>query len=243
MPEKVAMLLSGGYDSLTLATDIIKNPERYRTDSIPKLFHFTDNDPLHQFITKKVQTEQQKWLSNIAKKDVHIDVINVDGMLLSGKFEKPRSLYIPAGIASIEDQPHTVGRQVLFVTIAFNHMAYEKITRLYTAFQMEESRWDNFNDGGSYSDDDPSFVESINELCWIGGGYVPEQEIIAPFLDERLSKVDIFRRGIKLGVPADTSYTCVFQFPNPCNVCNACYIHNYGCAELGYDPRKVDNEE
>jgi len=237
MSEDHALLLSGGFDSLTLAADLIKNPHRYGVTGVPSLIHFTANDPIHQHCTSLVRSRQIPWLSELAGCDVPHHIIDVSPVMQSIDPKSPRDLYVTLDDTAPENS-HDVGRQVLFVSLAFNRMSMEGRHRLFAAFQMQPGRWANFDDYDDLGDDTPTFVEAINELGRVGG-FTPEHWMIAPFLDARLSKADIINIARDLGVPGDASYSCVFSAPEPCNACNACYIYNKGCADAGYDPRKA----
>lgn len=223
-----------------LAADIIKSPFRYGLENgtIPALIHFTAQDPVHKYTTEVFLKHQIPWLEREAKKKIKVRSLDVSDILITYPCKKPRADAIPM-THKARFQSHDVGRQVLFLSLAFNYASSLESDDVYAAFQMNPWRWEMYDEDPSEdaSDDTPQFRDAINVLSEVGG-FIPGQRLKTPFLDGRYSKTDIVKIGESLDVPLHLTYSCVFSAPKPCGKCNACRIYKTAVKDLGYDPRK-----
>lgn len=113
-------------------------------------------------------------------------------------------------------------RNTVFLSYAVNRAVYRGVQRIHTAFQNDAPEWeqmDKFGYGGS--DVGPGFSHAFNQLLAIGATYVP-MRLETPYLDARLDKWAIARRGRRFGVDLRKTHSCEF-FP-ACGECHQCMI-------------------
>jgi len=235
---KPVVLLSGGADSLTLATDIILNPHRYRHNTeLPALIHFMIDDRVHRHVSDLVRTKQIPYLERIAGKKLERYFVNLDRTLIFKKPKKPTPRNTPVTSFDMHRSGLTPTLHLTMLSIAFNYAASIRANRVYAAFLMDPQRWkDYYENGPDHSEDTPNFVENFNAFAH-EGGTVDNVFLIAPFLDAEMSKTSVLMLAEQLEVPLEITHTCVWSI-NECGKCNACFIYKQGCKELGHDPRR-----
>lgn len=72
--------------------------------------------------------------------------------------------------------------------------------------------------GNAYPDCSPAFNEAMNKAVWEGSG--GQVRIEAPFVG--LSKSQVVKTGLELGVPYDLTWSCYEGGDVPCGVCGTC---------------------
>ena len=99
----------------------------------------------------------------------------------------------------------------------------------------------NAVDYSGYPDCRPAFLRAFERVAETGTKRGVEGEpirILAPLL--RLSKADIVRRGMMLGVPFERTLSCYDPLDHGgqwlrCGRCDACHLRARGFAEAGFD--------
>jgi 7-cyano-7-deazaguanine synthase len=95
----------------------------------------------------------------------------------------------------------------------------------------------NALDFSGYPDCRPEFIEAFQRVVWTGtrsGVERQEPRIVAPLL--HLSKADIIRRGLALGVDYSLTHSCYDPAPDgePCRHCDSCILRKRGFLEAGH---------
>lgn len=72
--------------------------------------------------------------------------------------------------------------------------------------------------GNAYPDCSSDFNDAMNRAIYLGSG--KQLEIIAPFVN--LTKTDVVKKGLELGVPYELTWSCYEGGDRPCGVCGTC---------------------
>ena len=72
--------------------------------------------------------------------------------------------------------------------------------------------------GFAYPDCSPVFNQAMNEAIWEGSGH--QLKIEAPFVN--VSKAEVVRIGLELGVPYELTWSCYEGGEKPCGKCGTC---------------------
>lgn len=72
--------------------------------------------------------------------------------------------------------------------------------------------------GNAYPDCSAAFNNAMNDAVYIGSG--EQLKIAAPFVE--LTKADIVKMGLELGVPYELTWSCYEGGEKPCGVCGTC---------------------
>lgn len=72
--------------------------------------------------------------------------------------------------------------------------------------------------GAAYPDCSLDFVGAMNQAIYLGSGN--QLTIEAPFVS--LTKADVVRKGLELGVPYELTWSCYEGGENPCGKCGTC---------------------
>ena len=72
--------------------------------------------------------------------------------------------------------------------------------------------------GNAYPDCSEGFNNAMNEAVFIGSG--EQLKIEAPFVS--LTKADVVKKGVELGVPFELTWSCYEGGDKPCGVCATC---------------------
>ena len=72
--------------------------------------------------------------------------------------------------------------------------------------------------GFAYPDCSPVFNNAMNEAIWEGSGH--QLQIEAPFVN--LTKADVVKIGLDLGVPYELTWSCYEGGNKPCGKCGTC---------------------
>ncbi len=72
--------------------------------------------------------------------------------------------------------------------------------------------------GNAYPDCSSQFNKAIGDAVYIGSGN--QLHVEAPFVD--LTKADVVRMGLELGVPYELTWSCYEGGDEPCGICGTC---------------------
>lgn len=92
----------------------------------------------------------------------------------------------------------------------------------------------NAIDYSGYPDCSQEFIDAFENLIKIatrGGVQGHPVEILAPIA--KMSKADIVRKGMELGVPFKETWSCYKGGGEPCGVCDSCILRRKGFAAAG----------
>ena len=83
--------------------------------------------------------------------------------------------------------------------------------------------------GNAYPDCSEAFNKAMNDAIFIGSGN--QLHIEAPFV--KLTKADVVKMGLELGVPYELTWSCYEGGETPCGVCGTCRDRAAAFAENG----------
>ena len=113
--------------------------------------------------------------------------------------EKPVSTYVPF-------------RNGLFLSSAASIALSRNCSVIYYGAHADDSA------GAAYPDCSPVFNNAMNEAIWEGSGH--QLRIEAPFVN--VSKADVVRMGLEIGVPYELTWSCYEGGEEPCGKCATC---------------------
>ncbi len=88
-------------------------------------------------------------------------------------------------------------------------------------------------DYSGYPDCRPQFIEAFQRAIDLGTADTTSIHLETPFIG--LSKTDILRLGLKLGVPYDLTWSCYQAEDEACGSCGSCHFRQAAFAELGLE--------
>lgn len=91
----------------------------------------------------------------------------------------------------------------------------------------------NAIDFSGYPDCTPQFFKAASQAINLGTehGVTQGVEVLAPLMD--LSKTEIVKLGVQLGVPFELTWSCYAGGEKPCGCCDSCKLRARGFAEAG----------
>lgn len=118
-------------------------------------------------------------------------------------------------------------RNTVFLALALGYAEGEGLRRIYLGA--------NAIDYSGYPDCRPEYFRAFRRLARLATragverGWAPE--IVTPLL--RMTKAEIVRRGTRLGVPWELTWSCYAGGRSPCGRCDACRLRARGFAAAG----------
>jgi 7-cyano-7-deazaguanine synthase len=88
-------------------------------------------------------------------------------------------------------------------------------------------------DYSGYPDCRPQFIEAFQKVIDLGTKDTTNISLKTPFI--RMTKTDILRVGINLGVPYEHTWSCYRNEGAACGTCGSCHFRRQAFAELGRD--------
>lgn len=88
-----------------------------------------------------------------------------------------------------------------------------------------------WEDSSGYPDCRPDFLSAMEKTVNLGRKPESHLTIQAPLL--HLSKAEIIRRGLKLGVPYELTWSCYYGGAKPCGTCPSCRLRLQAFERLG----------
>jgi 7-cyano-7-deazaguanine synthase len=234
MPDKTAkspsavVLLSGGLDSATTAA--IARAEGYRLHALS-----VDYGQRHRFELDSARRVAEA-LGVVEHKLVQIDLAALGGSALTADIAVPKdrgddemSVGIPV--------TYVPARNTVMLSLALGYAEVIGASDIFIGV--------NAVDYSGYPDCRPEFIAAFEQLANLATKAGVEGtlrfRIHTPLI--QLTKAQIIRRGIELGVDYGLTHTCYSPdaFGTPCGRCDACQIRLKGFAEAGVaDPVSYD---
>ena len=84
-----------------------------------------------------------------------------------------------------------------------------------------------------YPDCRPEFVEAFQRVIDLGTAADPHITLVTPFV--RMTKAEILRVGVALGVPYGKTWSCYRNNDRACGVCSSCHYRREAFREIGMD--------
>ncbi|NIM05586.1 MAG: 7-cyano-7-deazaguanine synthase QueC [Armatimonadetes bacterium] len=127
-------------------------------------------------------------------------------------------------------------RNMILLSLAVSYAEAKQAQRVYFGA--------NSRDYSGYPDCRPEFVQAFTKAATLGTRTGVEGrpiEILAPL--QKLTKAEIIRRGIELGVDYSLTWSCYERKEEACGKCDSCRIRLAAFAELGMeDPISYENK-
>ena len=86
-------------------------------------------------------------------------------------------------------------------------------------------------DYSGYPDCRPEFIEAFQKVIDLGTKDTTKITLFAPFI--HMTKADILREGIKLGVPYEHTWSCYKNEGKACGTCGSCHFRKEAFFEVG----------
>ncbi|MBR3536049.1 MAG: 7-cyano-7-deazaguanine synthase QueC [Oscillospiraceae bacterium] len=218
---RALVLFSGGLDSSTCLAMAVK---KYGSENVTALSVFYG-----QKHKKEIEAAQ-----NIAK-FYGVELITLDlGKIFSYSdcsLLEGSSNEIPEG--SYEEQlKETNGSPVstyvpfrngLFLSSAASIALSKNCSVIYYGVHSDDAA------GNAYPDCSVDFNEAMGRAIYLGSGN--ELTIEAPFVS--LTKADVVKKGLELGVPYELTWSCYAGSDKPCGKCGTCIDRQKAFAENG----------
>ncbi|HOI14090.1 MAG TPA: 7-cyano-7-deazaguanine synthase QueC [Methanoculleus sp.] len=84
-----------------------------------------------------------------------------------------------------------------------------------------------------YPDCRPEFIEAFQRVVDLGTAADPRITLMTPFV--RMSKAEIIKKGLELGVPYEETWSCYRNNDRACGVCSSCHYRREAFRELGLE--------
>ena len=217
--RNAVLLLSGGLDSATVLA--IAQSQGYKVHALS--FQYGQRHSVELEAAKRVAKA-----FNVADHKV----ATIDLALFGGSALTDTSIDVPkdrseAEMASGIPVTYVPARNTIFLSFA---LAYAETLKAYDIFIGV-----NVLDYSGYPDCRPAFVEKFEELANLATAYGVENKqrikIHSPLLN--MTKADIIKAGLELGVDYSTTLSCYDPSPKgeACGECDACALRQKGFRE------------
>ena len=200
---KAVTIISGGMDSATLAYVV-------NFEGIEQHFLSFDYGQKHA---------RELTCATLIAKSLHSEhqIVNLSsvGPLLKGSaLTDIKNVDMPEGFYAEENMRLTVvpNRNAIMLSIAWGVAVGEKADFVYYGAHA--------GDHFIYEDCRPDFVFALDTAFRLGTHGDKPEKIIAPFLS--IDKAEILKRGLKLGVPYEKTWTCYKGKDLACGRCGSC---------------------
>ncbi len=212
---KAVVLLSGGLDSATVAA--IAQQEGYEVIALS--FRYGQR---HQ----RELTAAQKIVQHLGI-SAHF-VVDVQLSLWGGSALTDTNITMPKdgvnpGIIPVTYVP---GRNTVFIAIALSLAEAKEATAVYLGI--------NAVDYSGYPDCRPEYLAAFQDLADLASKAALEgrgAKLCAPLV--HLSKVQIVKKAVALGIPIAETWSCYEGGEEPCGVCDSCRIRDQALREAG----------
>jgi len=216
--EKAVCLISGGMDSAVSAA-IAKN-EGY------EIYAITFNYGQRNKKEMESATEIAKWL-NAKHKILEVNLRQIGGSALTDNIEVPEETYgIPI--------TYVPARNTIFLSFALAYAEVIDADYIYIGV--------NAIDYSGYPDCRPEYLEAFQKMADLALKRSVEGrpiKIKAPLL--YLSKAEIVKKGIELGVPFEKTWSCYREGEKHCGRCPSCKLRKKAFKEANVeDPTEYE---
>jgi len=216
MKPKAIVLLSGGLDSATSAAIALESGY----DLIALSFRYGQRHSRE--LTASIELVKDLGITEHFILDVNLGI-------WGGSALTDNQIAIPTqGIdPNIIPITYVPGRNTVFIALALSLAEAKDAQAIYLGI--------NAVDYSGYPDCRPEYLAAFERLANLSSkagleGKAPQ--LVAPLLT--LSKTDIVKKAIELGVPIAKTWSCYQGDISPCGVCDSCRIRDKALIEAGY---------
>ena len=227
MKRRAVVLLSGGLDSATTLAIAVQQGFSPYTLS----FDYGQRHRCELDAARRVAQRQ----GSVEHKLVRIDLRAIGGSALTEDIAVPKDRFIEEGIPVT----YVPARNTIFLSIA---LAWAEVLQSQDIFIGV-----NALDYSGYPDCRPEYLQAFQRLADLAtqAGVEGRQTLTvrAPLID--MSKAEIIRRGIELGVDYALTHSCYDPDAvcGPCGHCDSCRLRRNGFREAGLvDPLKYPGD-
>lgn len=216
MEKKAVALLSGGLDSVTAAAIVARRGFRIYALTVS----------YGQRHNKEIESARElaKWLDAVGHEVIEIPLSRILKSALTDEESKVEAA--PDEIGKTIPQTYVPARNTILLSLALAWS--ESIDAAAIVIGA------NSIDYSGYPDCRPEFLEAFQNLISVGTkrgveGY--RIELLAPLIN--MSKAEIVRHAVELGVPIERTWSCYRGGEKPCGVCESCLLRKRGFESAG----------
>lgn len=207
---KALVLFSGGVDSSTCLAMAV---EKYGAENVIALSVYYGQK--HDKEIKCSEKIAEYYGVKLKTLDLVLIFADSDCSLLSGsKDDIPQETYAEQ-LEKTDGKPvstYVPFRNGLFLSSAASIALSNDCSVIYYGAHSDDAA------GNAYPDCSSDFNDAMNRAIYLGSG--KQLEIIAPFVN--LTKADVIKKGLELGVPYEMTWSCYEGSDKPCGVCGTC---------------------
>jgi len=207
--KRAVILLSGGIDSATLLYWAI----RRNYEPVVLIFDYNQRHKKEVSCAKKIASSMHlKYLKvKIGLSWAQSSLTNKKINVLTKRNLKSKNI----------PNTYVSGRNIVFLSYAFS--LAESIGAKHVLIGA------HVQDYSGYPDCRPEFLKRIETA--MNYGMKESIKILAPFVE--MSKEDIIRIGLKLGVPYEYTWSCYSGTKRPCEKCDSCRFRSKAFKKIG----------
>lgn len=207
---KALVLFSGGVDSSTCLAMAV---DKYGSENVIALSVYYGQK--HDKEIKSSQKIAEYYGVKFITIDLALIFADSDCSLLSGSDKEiPQETYAEQ-LEKTDGKPvstYVPFRNGLFLSSAASIALSNDCSVIYYGAHSDDAA------GNAYPDCSSDFNDAMNRAIYLGSG--KQLEIIAPFVN--LTKADVIKKGLELGVPYEMTWSCYEGGDKPCGVCGTC---------------------
>jgi 7-cyano-7-deazaguanine synthase len=223
-------ILSGGMDSATLAYAIQSSDYKEGVTQ-----HFISFNYGQKHVRELICAAEIARLVG-GQHDV-IDLKSVAPLLKGSSLTDTDNVAMPEGFYAEENMRLTVvpNRNAMMLSIAWAAAIADQADFVYYGAHA--------GDHFIYEDCRIEFVEALSDAFRFGTHGELPHAVVAPFIN--IDKAEILKRGLKMNVPYEKTWTCYKGGDIACGVCGSCqerlwaFNQNNAADPLSYDSRKL----
>lgn len=214
--KRAVVLLSGGLDSSTCLAIATKR-DGYRCTALS--FRYGQRHT--------IELERAAQLARLFGADHRIIDINIGSF--GGSALTDENIEVPTEGTETGVIPPTYvpGRNTVFIAVGLSLAEAIDAERIYLGI--------NAVDYSGYPDCRPEYLEAYQKLADLATKVGLEghgAKLIAPLV--MMTKVDIVKTALELGVPIDLTWSCYQGGTEPCGLCDSCRIRDQALVEAGH---------
>jgi 7-cyano-7-deazaguanine synthase len=214
--KRAVILLSGGLDSATVLA-------MAKSDGRECLALSIVYGQRHQ-----IELEAARRVANaigVAEHVIHpLDLRVFGASALTADIDVPKDASEAPGIPVT----YVPARNTIFLSLALGYAEAREASEIWIGV--------NAVDYSGYPDCRPDFIDAFQQVIWTGtrsGVEHREPRLLAPLL--RMTKAEIIRRGVALGVDYSLTHSCYDPAPDgrACGHCDSCILRRKGFLDAG----------